>query len=264
MKKMLRNVILVVVVLLAVVLVGRDVLIKSATRKVIQSATGFDIELGRVHVGLFSPTFEITDLKLINPEDFPEREALEIRTLRVRYDIPSLFTDTIHLPEVVIDVPKIIVLTKEDGESNLDRLGGKKEKPVETSAAGEGEGAKAEPTAAKEVAPAQAEKPAKNVRIDKLIVKLGTASVRRYVAGKDKPETVDAPMNVDRTFDNVTDLDQVVRVLSADILVGALPGALNDINKILQSHEGDSKAAEKELSDQVKQLKRSYKDLFKK
>jgi uncharacterized protein involved in outer membrane biogenesis len=261
-KKTLKNVIIVVVGFVAVVLVARNVLIKTATRKAIQAATGFDIELGRVHVGLFSPTFEITELKLINPEDFPEREALEIKTLRVRYDVPSLFTDTVHLPEVLIDIPKMTVLTKEDGESNLQRLGKKKEKAVEPPAAGEGEVAKAEPPA-EEVA-AKAEKPQKEMRIDKLTIKLGTATVHRYVAGQDKPETINAPMNVDRTFNNVTNLDQVVTVLSADILVGALPNALNDINAILQSHEGDPKAAEKELSDKVKQLKESYKDLFKK
>jgi uncharacterized protein involved in outer membrane biogenesis len=260
MKKVLKNLLILVIVLVVVLLVGRNVLIQTATRKVIQSATGFDLEIGRVHVGLLNPSFEVSDLKLINPEDFPERDALEIKTLRVRYDFASLFTDTVHIPEVTVDIPRMIVVTKEDGESNLDRLGGKKKE----SAAEEPPAAGTEQPPAAAEAPAQEEKPSKSIRIDKLTVKLGTATVHRYVEGKDKPETVDAPMNVDRTFENVTDLDQVVRVLSADILVGALPTAINDISKILKDHEGDSKGAEKELSDKVKQLKRSYKDLFKK
>ena len=40
----------------------------------------------------------------------------------VSYDLRSFFADEIHLREVVLDIPRMVVVQKEDGESNLQRL----------------------------------------------------------------------------------------------------------------------------------------------
>lgn len=256
--KVLRRVLIIVVLVIVALLVARNVLIRSASRQAIRQATGFDIEIGKVKAGLFRPTFEVLNLKLINPEDFPEREALEIRRLYVRYDVASLLTDTVRLREVEIDVPRMVVVTREDGETNLKRLGKVKQKPP-AEAPAEGSGAPpeaAEGAAPPEPRPARAQK---NIVIDHLVVKLGTATVHSYVGGREKPETVEAPMNVERTFQNVSNLNVVAAALSADIMTAALPSAFSDINQILQKHEGDLDAAGKEIEKKFKELKAMFK-----
>mgnify|MGYP003586520416 CR=1 FL=1 len=231
-----------IVVVLAVLVMARNQMIKTGARAAVQKATGFDLEVGRVHAGLVSPTFEIRDLKLINPEDFPEATAFEVKQAKVNCDLASLLKDEIHLREVVLDVPKAVVVKKEDGETNLKRLsdaGKREERTGETGSAGEGEG-KGE---------GKAEKPAKRIRIDLLTVRLGTVEMRDYSRGGDKPVISTYELNVDRSLQNVTSLADVGVMISAEIVANIGAKVVGDIGKELEKHQGDIDKAAKSIGD---------------
>lgn len=240
MKKIILNIVIVLVLLFVVGLVTRNAIIKSSVRNAIQQATGFDLEVGGVSAGLLSSTFEIKDLKLINPEDFPEETAIEIKRMYIGYDLKSFFSDETHLREVVLDIPRMVVVQKEDGESNLQRL----------SEAGKGRkegGEKPEDKAGK---------PAKKFVIDTLTLKLGTVEMHTYVQGQDKPQVQVHDLKVDRTYTDIRDLDQMATILAMAMVEGVGAQAFKDIGKALQNNQGD-------LDKTVKNVGESLKGLFK-
>ena len=109
-KQTILNIVITLEVLAAVGLMTRNAIIKSGARKAVREATGFDLEMGGVSANLLASRFEIRDLKLINPEDFPEETAIEFKQMFVSYDPKSLFTDEIRLRSIVLDIPRMIVV----------------------------------------------------------------------------------------------------------------------------------------------------------
>jgi uncharacterized protein involved in outer membrane biogenesis len=251
-KRMIRNILVVVVLILVTVFIARNSLIKSGAKNFIQQATGFDLEVGGLNAGLFSSAFEINDLKLINPEDFPEATAMDIKRMSVSYDLPSFFTDEIHLREVVLDVPLMVVVQKEDGESNLQRL----------SEAGQGKDEPGQKTEEDTPAESKAKKPAKKFRIDTLTLKFGAVEVHKYIQGQDKPDVQKHELNINRTYTNITDPNQLAVFFTAAMLEGAGLQMFKDIGKALDSNQGDLDKTGKELEKTAKDLGKQLKGLF--
>jgi hypothetical protein len=255
MKKIIRNVLIVLVLLFVVGWVARNAIIMSAARNAIQRATGFDLEVGGVSAALLSSTFEISDLKLINPEDFPEETAIEIRRMFVGYDLKSFFTDEIHLREVILDIPRMVVVQKEDGESNLKRLS--------QAGQGKGEGEKKPEEKHGETPEKKAEKPAKKFRIDTLTLKLGTVEMHTYVQGQDKPRVETHDLKVDRTYTDIRDVNQMATIFAMAMVEGVGAQAFKGISKALEDNQGDLDKTGKELDKAVKNVGESLKGLFK-
>lgn len=254
--KILLRIVVVVLVVLAVAVVARNTVIEKVTRKTVLRTTGFDIEIGRLHAGLIEPVFEVSNARLINPEDFPEPTALEIRTLRVGYDIPSFFKDEVHLHEVVLDVPRAVLVIREDGESNLSRLG----RVVADAGGKKPEG---EEPAGDEKKQEEPEKPAKTVRVDVLTLRIGKVEVHQYKEGEEKPkiETYDA--NFDRTARDVTDLNVVNGMITAGVIEAVGARALQGLSKILQENEGDLNKVGKDLERTAKDVGKQLKGFLK-
>jgi uncharacterized protein involved in outer membrane biogenesis len=255
--KILRTLLIIAVLLVVVGLVARDAIIKTAVRKVVQQATGFDLELGGIHAGLLSPSFEIRGLKLINPEDFPEATALEINRMFASYEIRSFFEDEIHLREVVLDIPRIVVVQKEDGESNLQRLseaGRGKEEGERKPEAKQGEKQPTEP---------KVEKPARKFRIDRLTLKLGMVETHKYFQGRDKPEIQVQDLKVDRTYTDIRDLNQLATFLAMAMVESAGVQMFKDIGKVFQNNQGNFDKTGHDLGKAAKDVQKSLKSIFK-
>ncbi len=255
-KQTILNIVIALVVLAVVGLMTRNAIIKSGARKAVREATGFDLEMGGVSANLLASTFEIKDLKLINPEDFPEETAVDFKQMFVSYDLKSFFTDEIHLREVILDVPRMVVVQKEDGDSNLKRLGdagrGKDKGGQETPESKPGEPAPEE----------KAEKPAKKFRIDKLTLRLGAVEMHKYVQGKEKPDVQVHEMNLDRTYTDIRDTTQLATIFAMAMVEGVGAQALKGLGKILDENQGDLDKTGKDIERSVKDLGNQLKGLF--
>jgi uncharacterized protein involved in outer membrane biogenesis len=254
MKKIILNVLIVLVVLFALGLMTRNAIIKSTARSAIHEATGFDLEVGSVGAGLLSSTFEIKDLKLINPEDFPEATAIEFKRMFVSYDLKSFFTDEIHLREVVLEIPRMVVVQKEDGDSNLKRL----------SQVGQGKEEEKKPEAkpGEQKPEEKAEQPAKKFCIDTLTLKLGTVEMHTYVQGQEKPQVQVHDLNIDRTYTNIRDTTQLSTIFAMAMVEGVGAQALKGLGKIFDENEGDLDKTGKDIERSVKDLGNQLKGLF--
>ncbi|NCC52420.1 MAG: AsmA family protein [Spartobacteria bacterium] len=224
--KLIRNLVIIVVILLIGLVLARNALLKSGARKAIEEYTGFKLEIDSFNVGLFKPTFEIKGLKLLNPPDFPEANAFEIDHLFVKYDLASLFSDKIHLYDVIIDVPRIVVIQKEDGETNIGRLTKKSEKDRD----------KKKDDVEKKADKPGKEKKSKEIEIDIMRIKLGTVEFRRYEEGVEAPEVRTHELNKEETFTNVKNIQDVINQITMQLLADE---GLKELNKWAEEHQED-------------------------
>ena len=176
----------VLVILLAIVVLARDGIVKFAAEKAVAVKTGFGLHIKGLHISLLQPGLEITGLKLTNPTDFPEPDALEINKLKISYDHAASTPTEVRLREVTFDPPS---------------------QPAPQPPPGQ-------------------KKPAKKVRIDHLAIHLGTIYVRTYVEGEKQPREQKYSMNVEHTYDNVTDFKAIGAQLVLEALMKSSPDAL--------------------------------------
>jgi hypothetical protein len=212
----------VLVLLLLGVVLARDGIVKYAAPRIVAGQTGFGLTLQRLHITLLQPGLEIVGLKLTNPADYPEPGALEINTLQVALDRARTTAQEIHLREVTLDVSSVVVVKKINGEINFRRLAGQKQEapPVPPSAP-------TPPSApAPQPPPPTEQKPAKKIHIDHLTLRLGTIYVRTYVQGEDKPREQKYTMNINRSFENVSDFKVIGAQLFLEAVLKSSPDAL--------------------------------------
>lgn len=246
----LKQIGLVVVALLVVVVFSRNTVIEQAVQTAVHKTTGFDVDIGKINAAIVRPAFEIDDTKLLNPEDFPEATAFEIKQLRVAYSIPSLVTGNPRLPEVIIDIPKAVVVKKQDGESNIDRMQaatGKKETPAGGTAkdpTGQG-GGKNPPVQ-------EAAKPGMKVRIDRLEIRLGTVEVHDYSQGGDKPFVKTYVLNLNQTYTDITDVRQIGGIIAGQMIGNVANQLVQGLNRALNGKDSDLNKTGEKVSKQLK------------
>lgn len=236
--------ILFLVVALAVALaMARNLLIRAMVQKLVEQQTGFELEIDSLHLGMFRPAVDLRGVRLYNPVEFPDQDALEIQRLYVRYDPLSLFRSEVRLRQLILEVPHVVLVRKEDGESNLERFRhagrhslpqlGLPETTDEPDAQPEADDSSPESSQApskksrgtkERPAPSPRRRPPepKTMRIDQLTLRLGTVSVRNYATRTHEPEESAYQLNIDRTFNDVTDFRKVAAALTADIFGGLL------------------------------------------
>ncbi|HBA83121.1 MAG TPA: hypothetical protein DCZ95_03410 [Verrucomicrobia bacterium] len=244
--KLFKWILALVVLAVIAAVAARNMVVRKMAIRAVEQATDFQLDVGTVQVGLFRPTFDIEQVALLNPEDFPEKTAFDIRRIHVRYDFKSLFGDRLHLREVVLDIPTAVMVVKEDGESNLDRL---------RQAGSAGAEEKSEPSTEEKSSEPEESKAPRSLQIDRLVLKLGRVNMHRYVEGQATPEVKTYDLKIDRTFDDVTSLQQVAGLVAAEIAVRELPNLVNHLDKILKDNDGDLEAA-------GESLKKTFEGLF--
>ena len=122
----LRKIVLIligaVVTLVLVVLIGRNIIIKTSVSPMVRSLTGFDASVGGVSVGVFSSKIAIQGLKMTNPSDFAEKRMLDAPEIYVEYKLPSMLSRTREFPKIRLKIAEVVVVKNEKGESNVARI----------------------------------------------------------------------------------------------------------------------------------------------
>jgi len=260
MRRLLRISLVFLVVLAVLAVAGialRNVIIRRVLPAAVERATGFGLECRAIRIGLFRPLIEVHDMVLLNPPEFPEREALEIALFRVEYVPASLFSDTVHLRRIELDIPRVVLVEKADGTTNLERLG---EKARRRRGREEPGGSRAERGGQKEkpVPGGQERHASRKVRVDEMTVKLGRIEVHRYRrSGASEVHTVE----VDRqwTLHDVMDPAAAVSQMAIEtVLQTAASGLLQELRS------RGVRLEEKGLSDLGRKLKSALGSLLKK
>ena len=246
-------------------------LLKQLAVRALRQSTGLEIAYRSLASDFWHRTMDIEGLVFRNPPDFPPGDAIEVRRLHAMYHWRDLGSDNLRLQELDVDIPHLLLIRREDGSTNIERLQAATEPVVpRQKQKGAAKPAAAEPTfgssfdqlaaevgaapakPAPKPAPAAAATPpakraasapavaAKELYIGHLHLRIGSVTIQDYGRKKKdgKPHTQELKVDVEQSFDNVTDLDPVAQELAAKILVQE---GLRAVTEELQ----DDKAMEK-------------------
>lgn len=186
----------------------------------VRQRTGFDVAVQSLMVNPFTGKIHARGLAINNPPTFPQPEFLQVREFVLEAAVLSLFSDKPVLERVSMDIGLVALVKRSDGQTN----------------AGVFRGYLA--SADQEVAPPsmrRSEVKRKKFLIKKLEVRFDRLLVADNT-GK-RPVMRDYPLNIDRTYENVTDGDDLLLPASLDqvFALGGAVGSLlpDDVSRIL-------------------------------
>ncbi len=187
----------------------------------VRERTGFDAEVQSLMVNPLTGKIRAEGLVLSNPPTFPQTEFLEVREFLVDAEVLSLFSDKPILNTVRLDIGLVALVKRSDGQTNASVFRGYLAKKQEDEVPVPG--ARRPEPRGKEFLIKKLE-----VKFDRLLVADNT--------GK-RPVMREYPLKIDRTYENVTDGDQLLLPASLDqvFALGGAVGSLlpDDVGRIL-------------------------------
>lgn len=188
----------------------------------VRNRTGFDLAVQSLMVNPFSGNLRARGLVINNPPTFPQPEFLQVREFAVEAEVWSLFSDKPVLNLVKMDIGLVALVKRPDGKTNTEVF--------RHYLAAEEQG-----TAVPIPTSRQPEPPGKEFLIRKLEVRFDRLLVADNT-GK-RPVMKEYPLKIDRTYENVTDGDQLLLPGSLDqvFALGGAVGSLlpDDVGRIL-------------------------------
>jgi hypothetical protein len=113
---------IVFVVLVVAGILLLDTIAKEIMQSRIRAETGMGAKIGKVSIGLLSPTVTVENFKLYNTPEFGGSQCLDVPELHVEYDVRAARTGKIHLKLVRFNLAEVDVLQDKRGHSNFDQL----------------------------------------------------------------------------------------------------------------------------------------------
>ncbi|HTS19374.1 MAG TPA: hypothetical protein VMP11_17490 [Verrucomicrobiae bacterium] len=177
------------VILGIVLFFSRNVIARWSVEYGAKKVTGFPLTLGSVDLEPFSSKVDVHDLKLMNPPEFTEPMFVDMPELYVSYRLPSFFTGAPHINDMLINI-KQLVIVKNKTDSNVQKLKGILEPPGNTNST--------------------------KYAVDKLRIHVGTVTIKDY--SRPKPSERDIKLNLDRTYNNITDSTDISKLVLLTVL----------------------------------------------
>jgi uncharacterized protein involved in outer membrane biogenesis len=242
--KKLGIIVAIIVGVFALLFLFKNVLIKMAVEGGTKKATGLELTIEDMDVGLLSSKVDITDMQLLNPAGFPDKVMIDIPKFLVDVELASFFKGKAHVETIVLDLKELMVVRNKDRNLNLSALKSvsekqqKGKKPVEEEA--------------------KKEKKAPQVVIDTLVLKIGKVTYKDYSWGT-KPLTKTFTIGINEVYRNITDPKKLVNLIIVRALqktniaqlanfdLGSLKADVGDTLKTVE--KAATEAGEKELED---------------
>jgi hypothetical protein len=195
-------------------------LLPSIVTGLIKKRTGFDATVDRLYVNPFTASVYISQLKINNPDTFPQDDFVSVNEFKTAVEPGSVFGDRVVVKDAVFDVALIAVVKNAQGQSNLDlfKTGVQAANPDEKSPDQKNPPAAAAP---------EEKKPPKQFLIRHLVVKLDKIIIADYSGAK--PNVREITLNINRTFTDVTNLRQISVPLLADLSMAGAGKLANNI-----------------------------------
>jgi len=116
--KWLFRLLIVLVILLVVLVLCLDRIATSLAERQIREQTGMEPKIGKLTIGLKSPTITVLDFKLMNPPEFGGSPFLDIKELHVNYDLSALLSGKIHLNLLRFNLAELHIVRNKAGKTN--------------------------------------------------------------------------------------------------------------------------------------------------
>ena len=116
-----------------------DTITKSIVENRIRAITGMDAKIGKLEVGLATPTITIEGLKLYNKPEFGGSPLLDMPEFHVEYDFEALRSRKIHFKLIRLNISEFSIVRNHKGLVNIkdvDKNGTVRRLSDKTSAGG--------------------------------------------------------------------------------------------------------------------------------
>ena len=123
-----------VVLIIALVLL-KDALAKSWAQHRIRAETGMETKIGKVELGLFSPTLTIENLKIYNPAEFGGAPWVDVPEMHLEWETAALARQRLHFKLVRLTLNEINIVEGRDGRTNVTGVLGELERLISTNTA---------------------------------------------------------------------------------------------------------------------------------
>lgn len=202
----------VVIVAAAVIAFGvaKNLIAQAAISGGVKVMTGLGLDIGSMDVGVLRSAIGITQLRLHNPEGFPDRYMVELPEIYVDYDLGAFFRRQVHLEEVRLHLAQFTVEKDRQGRLNLDSL-----KVIQASKSGP-----AKPAAAS---------PAPEIAIDRLQLKVGKVVYKDY-SGGGEPKVQEFAINLDERYEHITNPQTLAALIVSRTLMNTTVAKLTGVN----------------------------------
>ena len=248
--KLLGKLLMLGVVALVVLVLARNIVIKAAMETGARVVAGMPLSIQKFDLDIVNTSVDIEGLTLKNPAGFHDTALVDIPKIFVSYQRAAIFSGKIHLKNIEFDLKQFTVVKNEKGELNLDRL-----KALQ--------GTQKAPAKARKEAPEAPAKPIP-IQIDMMHLKIGKVVYVDYSSGN--PVTKEFLISVDQSYENITDLYSVVRLIVLKAMMSS--GIANLTNFDLGGLEGSltgafnisSKAAAEAAAKSLDILKNAAQD----
>ena len=107
------------VVLLAVLVLCKDAVIKSLLENRIRAQTGMDVKIGRLDIGLFTPTVNVEGLRLFHTSQFGGLPLVDVPDLYLEYDRRALARQVLHFKLVRLNLAEVSIVEDANGKTLL-------------------------------------------------------------------------------------------------------------------------------------------------
>jgi len=198
--KKLIVVLVILVVAVAGLSFGKNMIVKIAVERGVEIVTGLQLRMAGLNIGILKTLVNIDGLVLYNPKGFEDRIMLDMPNIYVDYNLPAILKGKVHLYSMKINLREFIVVKNKDGKLNLDSL---------SVVQSQKEGKK----------PQEKDKGrVPQMQIDNLELKIGKVIYKDYSAGG-KPSVREFNVNVNEKYTNIKDPYSLVSIIVVRALV---------------------------------------------
>ena len=113
-----RLLILLVVLLVAAVLLF-DTIVTSLAESRIRSATGLDVKIGKLDIGVIHPKLTLENFKLYNAAEFGGAPMIDLPELHLEYDRDALSAGKLRLKLVRFNLAELNLVKSQTGRTNI-------------------------------------------------------------------------------------------------------------------------------------------------
>lgn len=203
--KKIGLILIVIVGVIIVAFIMKGAIIKGVIESSIGKATGLRLTMGSFKADLGKSVIDIRDLKLANPPGFGRTFMIDAPEVYIAYDLPAIVKGKTHLKELRLDLREFVLIRATSGATNIDTL-----KSRMTAQSG------------KRRDPANS-----NLLIDDLSLKIGKVAYKDLALPS---ASRDFNININETFSDITDMQQVVGIIMTRAIINSGVARLANLN----------------------------------
>ncbi len=241
--KFIKRLFIMLIILLAIIVLARNVIVKHSIHFGSKQATGLEMNVDSVDMGLTASAAGIKGFTIENPKGFPDGTIISVPEVYIDYDHTQILGDTIHLQEVRLDIDTVNVIKNSKGQINVMEAMNALNEHFKSGLPSSGDEQPGE------------KKPSKALQIDRLKLKIGKVRVTDQTVNP--PTVKDITINLDEEFDNVTSPVAVGVLIATKTMMAAGINLLSaaDMNMLKQMGSGYSGSAQKMAQDTLDKTK---------